>query len=80
MWTSFKAVNLQDSDLETAIESIGHLLQGNVKENVNRMFIADETDTANLLNLMKEDSLLEDDFWYLLFRAVRDKGCSPTTS
>ena len=77
MWTSFKAVNLQYSDLETAIESIGHLLQEDVKEKVSSLFIAEETDTANLLNLMKEDSLLEDDFWYLLFRAVRDRSCGP---
>ena len=32
MWTSFKAENLQDGNLETAIESFSHLLQDNVKE------------------------------------------------
>ena len=59
MWTSLKAENLLYSDLETAVESIGHLLQDNVKENVNRLYIADESDTANLLKLMRERLLAQ---------------------
>ena len=35
MWTPFKAGNLQDGDLKTAIESISHLLQDNVREKLN---------------------------------------------
>ena len=77
MWTLFKAANLQDSDLMAAIESIRHKLEDEVREKLDSLFSADKTGTANLLYLMKEDSLLKDDFWYLLFGAVRDRGCSP---
>ena len=77
MWTPFKAGNLQDSDLKAAIESIDSLLQDNVRERLNSLCSANKTKKANLLYSMKEDSLLNDNFWYQLFRAVRDRGCSP---
>lgn len=77
MWTPFKAGNLQDSELETAIESISHLLPENVREKVNSLCSANKRGKTNLLHSMK-DSLLNDDFWYLLFRAFRDRGCSPS--
>ena len=77
MWTPFKAGNLQDSDLETAIESINHLLTDNVRKKLKSMCSANKTDKSNLLYSMEKDSLLKDDFWHLLFRAFRDKGCSP---
>ena len=35
MWIPFKAENLKDDDLKTAIESINHLLQDNVRERLN---------------------------------------------
>merc|ERR1719264_179630 len=78
MWTPFKAGNLQDGDLETAIESISHLLPENVKEKLKSLCSANKTENGNLLYSMKEDSLLNDDFWCLLFSAFRDRGCSPT--
>ena len=37
MWTPFKAGNLQDSDLETAIESISHLLPENVRDRLESL-------------------------------------------
>ena len=77
MWTPFKAGNLQDSDLVTAIESIGHQLPDNVREKLKSLCTANKTRTANLLYSMQAESLLKDDFWYLLFRAFRDRGCSP---
>ena len=77
MWTPFKAENLQDSDLETAIESISHLLPENVRERLKRLCSADKTGKTNLLYSMEAESLLKDDFWRLLFQAFRDRGCSP---
>ena len=77
MWTPFKAGNLQDGDLESAIESIGHLLQDDVRKKLNSLCSANKEGKANLLYSMKEDSLLNDDFWCLLFSAFRDRGCSP---
>ena len=77
MWIPFKAGNLQDGDLETAIESISHLLQENVREKLKSLCSAKKTGKTNLLYSMEADSLLKDDFWYLLFRAFRDRGCSP---
>lgn len=77
MWTLFKAGNLQDDDLETAIKSIRHLLPDNVREKLKSLCGANKTGAANLLYSMQADSSLKDDFWYLLFRAFRDTGCSP---
>ena len=37
MWTLFKADNLKDDDLETAIESISHLLPDNVRERLKSL-------------------------------------------
>ena len=38
---------------------------------------ANGTGKTNLLYSMEADSLLKDDFWSLLFRAFRERGCSP---
>ena len=75
MWTFFKAENLQDGDIETAIKSIGHLLQDNVREKLKSLCSKNKKGPVNLLYQMKEDSSLKDDFWRLLFGAVRDRGC-----
>ena len=34
-------------------------------------------EASNLLYAMQTDPSLKDDFWYLLFRAVRDRDCRP---
>ena len=49
MWTPFKAGNLQDGDLETAVESISHLLQDDVREKLTSLCSANKTRKANLL-------------------------------
>ena len=72
MWTPFKAGNLQDGDLETAIERISHLLTDDVRKKLNSLCSANKTGKANLLYSMEADSLLKDDFWYLLFPGIRD--------
>ena len=74
MWTLFKAENFTEEDLKAAIESISHLLQENVRDKLNRLCRAHKT-KKELLYSMKEDSLFKDDFWRLLFGAVRDRGC-----
>ena len=76
MWTLFKAENFTEEDLKAAIESISHLLQENVRDKLKRLCRAHET-KKELLYSMEEDSLFKDDFWRLLFGAVRDRGCVP---
>ena len=50
MWTPFKAGNLQDDDLKTAIQSISHLLPDNVKEKLNSLCSANKTSNGNVGN------------------------------
>ena len=47
MWTPFKAGSLQDGDLETAIESISHLLPDNVREKLKSLCNAKKAGKAN---------------------------------
>ena len=41
------------------------------------MFSEKKTNSASLLCALQTESLLTDDFWYLLFRAIRDSECTP---
>ena len=77
MWTRFKAEHLQKSDLETAIADISDTLCDDVREKLNTLFSEEETTTARLLFAIQTESLFKDDFWYLLFRAIRDSACTP---
>ena len=80
IWTRFKQDNFRDSDLELAIRRISHLLQESEKEKLNSIRSAYTTSThceRSLLDFLNDDLLLKDDSWYLLFKAVRDIGCSP---
>ena len=80
IWSRFKQDNLRDSDLELAIRRISYLLKESEKEKLNSIRSAYTTSTdceRSLLDFLNDDPLLKDDFWYLLFKAVRDIGCSP---
>ena len=77
MWTLFKAKNFQEVELKIAIESISHLLEPGARESLNRLGSAEKTRRTELLYSMKDDPTFNDDFWHLLFRAVRDRGCNP---
>ena len=77
MWTRFKAGHLQKSDLKTAIADISDTLCDDVREELNTLFSEEETTTARLLFAIQTESLFKDDFWYLLFRAIRDSECTP---
>ena len=80
IWTRFKQDNFRDSDLELAIGRISYLLKESEKEKLNSIRGAHTTSThceRSLLDFLADDPLLKDDFWYLLFKAVRDIGCSP---
>ena len=78
MWAQFKTERLKESELRIVIESISDLLSDGVKGSLSRL-LSDEEKTckANLLYAMQTDPSLKDDFWYLLFRAVRDRDCRP---
>ena len=78
MWAQFKTERLKESELRIVIESISDLLSDGVKGSLSRLLSDEEkTCNANLLYAMQTDPSLKDDFWYLLFRAVRDRDCRP---
>ena len=72
MWAQFKASQL---DILAAIESFKDQLEDNVIAELDKLLEATSEDTseARLLDLMKRSSLLGDDFWCLLFAAIRDR-------
>ena len=71
MWAQFKTNRLNRSDIETAIESFKDQLEDNVKAELDKLL--KDTSEAQLLDLMKSCTLLGDNFWCLLFAAIRDK-------
>ena len=68
MWAQFKASQL---DIEAAIESFKDQLEDNVKAELDKLL--KDTSEAQLLDLMKSCTLLGDNFWCLLFAAIRDR-------
>ena len=77
IWTRFKAGHLQKSDLKTAIADISDTLRDDVRKRLNTLFSEEKTTNASLLYAMQTEPLLKDDFWCLLFRAIRDSECTP---
>ena len=77
MWTRFKAGHLQKSDLKIAIADISDILSDDVRKRLNTLFSEEETTNSSLLYTMQTEPLLKDDFWCLLFRAIRDSECTP---
>ena len=77
IWTRFKAGHLQKSDLKTAIADISDTLRDDVRKRLNTLFSEEKTTNASLLYAMQTEPLLKDDFWRLLFRAIRDSECTP---
>ena len=77
MWAQFKANNLQKSDITTALENVGDQLRDEVRSRLESI-LSDET--ANCLDLMKNCPQFEDDFWCLLFSAIRDRESTPISS
>ena len=71
MWAQFKTSQLNRSDIEAAIESFKDQLEDNVKAELDKLLR--DTSEAQLLDLMKRSSLLGDNFWCLLFAAIRDR-------
>ena len=77
MWAQFKGTNLQKCELDAAIENIKNTLKEPVKERLHRILSDEKVTAAKLLNSMKADSDLEDDFWYQLFSWIRDTESHP---
>ena len=77
MWTRFKAGHLQKSDLKIAIADISDTLSDDVRKRLNTLFSEEETTNSSLLYAMQTEPLLKDDFWCLLFGAIRDSECPP---
>jgi len=75
MWAQFKTSQLNRSDIEAAIESFKDQLEDNVKAELGKLLR--DTSEAQLLDLIKRCSLLGDDFWCLLFAAIRDRESHP---
>ena len=73
MWAQFKTEQLNRSELEAAIQSFQDQLGNNVKKELETLLSEKDTSVAHLLDLMQRCSLLEDDFWCLLFTAIRDR-------
>ena len=68
---------MQKSDLKTAIADISDTLRDDVRKRLNTLFSEEKTTNASLLYAMQTEPLLKDDFWCLLFRAIRDSECTP---
>ena len=77
MWTRFKAGHFQKSDLKIAIADNSDILSDDVRKRLNTLFSEEETTNSSLLFTMQTEPLLKDDFWCLLFRAIRDNECTP---
>ena len=77
MWAQFKRKQLNRSDLEAAIQSFKDQLEDNVIEELDTLLSDKATSVASLLEMMGRCSLLGDDFWCLLFTAIRDRESHP---
>ena len=77
MWTQFKGNQLKTSDIKAAIQSIKDLLEDNVKDRLDSLLGGEDTNEVRILDSMKGCSLLGDDFWRLLFTAIRDRESHP---
>ena len=77
MWTQFKRKQLNTSDIEAAIRSIKDQLEENVKVKLESLLGEEGITGARILDSMKGCFLLGDDFWRLLFTAIRDRESHP---
>ena len=73
MWAQFKMQRLHRFALEHATESIKVQLLENERDELDTLFSEEDANITRLLALLRESPLLQDNFWHLLFIAIRDR-------
>ena len=73
MWSQFKEDNLHTSEIRIAFESLKEYLHEDVRTKLCGISSEGGADEVSLLAALRDCSQLDDNFWRLLFTAIRDR-------